>query len=217
MPNEIRGTPLRPFTFRNALIRIHNDLFAVDRKAVWIVPDDPLTNLERMVLILEDRRFFFHMGIDLRSCVREVIRFVLLQKFGGASTIDMQFVRTATGFRQKKLRRKLYEMLLAYLIQFRFNKMQILRSYLKCAFFGSHLFGSEAIAQAEYQKLPDNLTLQEAAEVAAMLVYPRPSNPTAEWRAKVSRRANYAMRLYPRLEQTFKKLPRWKMSQVGLV
>jgi membrane carboxypeptidase/penicillin-binding protein len=123
----------------------------------------------------------------------------------------MQFVRTATGFREKTIKRKAYEILLALLIQFRYNKIEIFRSYLDCAFFGSHLFGIKAICHREYQKLPSELSLDEAAEVAAMLVYPRPLFPTPEWRLKIRRRANYGKRLYPRFEKTFNKLPRWKM------
>jgi membrane peptidoglycan carboxypeptidase len=91
---------------------------------------DPLTDFEILVLILEDRRYFEHHGIDIRSSIREIRRAVTLHRYGGASTIDMQFVRTATDYRQKTLRRKLYEMLLAWIIQYRYNKFEILRSYL---------------------------------------------------------------------------------------
>jgi membrane carboxypeptidase/penicillin-binding protein len=123
----------------------------------------------------------------------------------------MQFVRTATGFRDKTIRRKIYEIVLALLIQFRYNKLEIFRSYLDCAFFGSRLFGIKAICRREYKKTPTELSIDEAADVAAMLVYPRPLVPTPEWRSKVRRRANYGRRIYPLFEKTFDKLPRWKM------
>lgn len=199
-------------TFRAAVIRLHSDLLTIDRKVPWWVSDDPLLPVEKMILVLEDRRFFRHRGFDLRSAVRETLRAIAVQPHGGASTIDMQFVRTATGFRQKTIRRKLYEIILALLIQYRYNKMQILRAYLECAFFGSHLHGLAAICRKQFGKFPEQLSLDEASEIAAMLVYPRPRAPTPTWTLKVRRRANYARLIYPRFEKSFDKLPRWEMS-----
>jgi membrane peptidoglycan carboxypeptidase len=131
-----------------------------------------------MILISEDRRFFRHNGIDYRSCAREVLRAIVGRRHGGASTIDMQFVRAATGYYDHSLRRKLYEMLLAFLLQYRYSKIQILRSYLNIAFFGSHIYGvaRAAIVVCEKHSLY-SLTSEEAALIAAMLIYPRPKYP----------------------------------------
>lgn len=106
---------------REILIKIHLDLFAIDSKIQSILAYYPpaLTNLEKLTLVLEDRRFLFHYGIDLKSVLRETIRAVTFRSHGGASTIDMQFVRTCTGYKERTLTRKLYEMLLAVIIQFR--------------------------------------------------------------------------------------------------
>jgi membrane peptidoglycan carboxypeptidase len=190
---------------------VHTDLFTIDRKVPWYVPDDPLISVEKMVLILEDRRVFWHRGFDLKSAIREAARAIAVQPHGGASTIDMQLVRTATGYRQRTIGRKLYEILLAMLIQYRYNKIQILRSYMDCAYFGSHLYGVQTVCSRIYKKRPDELSLDEAAQVAAMLVYPRPRNPSPQWQLKLIRRANYARSLYPQFEKSFDKLPRWEM------
>ena len=66
-----------------------------------------------MTIVLEDRRFFKHYGVDLHSVLREVSKALTLRRHGGFSTIDMQFVRTITGFRQHTIRRKVYEIVLA--------------------------------------------------------------------------------------------------------
>jgi monofunctional biosynthetic peptidoglycan transglycosylase len=130
------------------------------------------------------------------------------RRHGGASTIDMQFVRTATGYRQKTLRRKIYEIILAVVIQFRYNKIVILRSYLACAFFGSHLKGAHKAAKKMYGVDANELSVDEAAIVAAMLVYPRPLSPTPQWQTKVQRRADYGKRIYIANKQRFDQLPR---------
>ena len=191
----IRTNVSRYFSLRRILIQIHMDLFKVERRIRYDRWPEPLSDFEILVLILEDRRFFKHYGIDVKSLIREIVRALTLHRFGGASTIDMQFVRTATNYRQHTLRRKLYEMLLAWIIQYRYNKFEILRSYLACAFYGSHLIGIDTAAEEVFGVSQYELSFDQSAELAAMLVYPRPLEPTAQWRANVSRRADYAKRL----------------------
>jgi membrane peptidoglycan carboxypeptidase len=199
--------PLRLWSFRQFLLGLHRDLFRIDNYSLPYVSREPLSQLEKLVLILEDRRYFNHFGVDVLAGMRELGRAITIQPHGGASTIAMQFVRTATGYKEVTISRKLYEMALAVLIQFRYLKIEILRSYLACAFFGSGLTGTESAALAHFNKQLSTLTIDEAAVIAAMLVYPRPLVPTPRWFAKVSRRANYAIRRYPRFEKCFDKIP----------
>ncbi len=195
---------------RRALLALHRDLFTIHRHArSWAGAYPPeLTQLELMVLALEDRRFMRHPGVDLISGLREIVRAMTLQRHGGASTIDMQFVRTATGYKEKKIFRKLYEILLSVIIQYRYSKIVILRSYLSCAFFGSRLKGADSAAQNLYGIVADELNIDQASFVAAMLVYPRPLLETPAWLAKVQRRANYGVRIYVANKERLSKLPR---------
>src|SRR4051794_31769302 len=120
----------RQFPFpKGTLLKVHMDLARIVTPFEGYSHAD-LSNLETIIILLEDRRFFQHYGIDWRSLAREVFRMLTLQQYGGASTIDMQFIRTMTGYKDKTVRRKLYEMFLAYLLQFRMSKLAILRSYL---------------------------------------------------------------------------------------
>src|SRR4051794_4919227 len=82
---------------RELLIKIHLDLFRIDSKVQPSLAYYPreLTNLEKLTLVLEDRRFLLHYGFDVKSAVREISRAVTFRQHGGASTIDMQFVRTS--------------------------------------------------------------------------------------------------------------------------
>ena len=67
-----------------------------------------LNDLCYFVMALEDRRFFRHCGFDFFSFVREVFKAACKKKHGGASTIDMQLVRTITGFKDLTLYRNLF-------------------------------------------------------------------------------------------------------------
>lgn len=201
-----RPTRLKLPSLRRWLISVHTDLLAIHDHVPGAVYPEQLTLVEKLVLVLEDRRFFDHAGSDFRSLCREFFRAITFRRHGGASTIDMQFVRTVTGRKERTLRRKLYEIMLSKLIQYRYSKIRILRGYLGCAFFGSHLYGSDAAAEAMYEKYADSLDLDEASVVAAMLVYPKPLKPTPKWTNNVSRRANYGKSVYIGHKEKFDKI-----------
>lgn len=185
----------RPSTWfaklRSDLSRIHQSVQPLSHS-----PTVELTALELMTIALEDRRFFYHPGVDVPSIVRETIKAFTGRKHGGASTIDMQFVRTVTGFRAPTIKRKIYEAFLALVIQLRYKKLEILRSYLACAFFGSHLIGANVAAQTIFNKNADRLSIEEASFVSAMLAYPRPLNELPRWEQRARRRANYAVAVF---------------------
>jgi membrane peptidoglycan carboxypeptidase len=192
---------------KKLLVRLHRDLFAIERKIISCEGAPVLTSFEKLVLVLEDRRFLRHSGFDPIAFTRELLKAVVGRRHGGASTIDMQFVRTATGFKDKNLRRKLYEIALASMIQYRYSKLLILRSYLDCAFFGSHLYGADRASLKVNGKALAELSDNEASKLAAMLVYPRPLRPEEEWGMKIERRAAYGLRRMARFEKSFEKIP----------
>lgn len=81
---------------RNFLITINQDLFSIKEKIEEIsysqmISYDDYDELHYLVMALEDRRFLKHCGVDFRSILRECRNFLLGNKFGGASTIDMQW------------------------------------------------------------------------------------------------------------------------------
>lgn len=201
---------LTVFSLRKALLKIHRDLLEVHSRVetgLAYYPDQ-LTNVEKLVLVLEDRRFLDHCGVDFRSILREVLRAVRAQRHGGASTIDMQFVRTCTGYRDRTAKRKIYEIFLSVIIQFRYSKPVILRSYLSCAFFGSHLNGVEAASFKIFKKSSAELSIDQASYMAAMLVYPMGLQTTTDrWWSRLQRRANYGKTIYFLDKERFDKLP----------
>jgi membrane peptidoglycan carboxypeptidase len=202
-------------SFRGSLIRLHKDLFEIE-ELTWYVDNSPsLTKIELMVLLLEDRRFFRHWGFDWRSAARNAIYLLLRMKLGATSTIDMQLFRTVSGRYERTLRRKLREILGAVLMQRRFSKLQILRAYLARAYFGT---GLESAAQATRALYPHciniyggvddrEMTLQQAAVIASLLVYPKPRLINVNWQTKVTRRANYGVGLFRNKKEVLQQLP----------
>lgn len=188
------------YLIRELLINLNRDLMDITAKVerVAYVFDE----FDYLVMALEDRRYLKHRGVDLLSVFREVLKMLTFRKHGGASTIDMQMVRTLTNYRELTFKRKLYEIILSLLINFRFSKNEIMKCYMDNAFFGSHLIGVTKACMSEYGKSLDEISDQEKARLAAMLLKPRPQKPTEKWRSDVESRAAYAQSMRSRVKES---------------
>ena len=194
---------------KNFLITINADLILIREKIEE--SDDLYSSFDKnqydemhyLIMALEDRRYIHHCGIDWRSVVREVVNIIKGKKHGGASTSDMQMVRTITEFKERNFYRKLYESILAFIINFKYSKRQIIDCYINNAFFGSHLYGIRKATKKCFKKYSiDELTLDEKAQLAAMLQIPRPLHPSITWEAKLLTRARYAKSLWVRIKNS---------------
>lgn len=183
-------------TLRSSLLGIHRAIFQIQIAFSQADADPTLSPLEEMVILLEDRRFFQHSGVDWKAIAREVWKLIRLKRPGGASTIDMQLFRTVSNRYERTLRRKLREISGTLSLQRKFSKLEILRAYLQVAYFGTGLTGVRDASLAMYNKTPDELDLRESARIASMLVYPKPRLTSDKWLAKVTRRTNYGYFLY---------------------
>ncbi|MFL4292521.1 transglycosylase domain-containing protein [Enterobacter asburiae] len=181
--------------FKNVFICLNYDLFEISDKMRSVDNYSEFDDFEFLVMSLEDRRFLRHCGYDLKACLREVFKLLSKRKHGGASTIDMQMVRTITNFRDLTFYRKLYEIILSVLVNYKFTKKQIIRCYLKNAFFGTRLYGYEVAARKTFNKQFEALDYYEKAFLAAMLLRPKPLMENEKWRQSVIIRAMYAQRM----------------------
>lgn len=189
-------------------------MLAIEEQLWWVDRNAPLSEFEQYVLVLEDRRFFLHNGVDWKAVLREAYKFLFTDRYGGASTIDMQLFRTVSNRYERTLRRKLREFVGVYLLQRKFSKLEILRAYLSSAYFGTGLRGAEMGAMALFPDLyPDELNVDlgllegaQAGELASLLVYPKPRVASPDWRAKVRRRADYGTAVLPVGKKKFQQI-----------
>ncbi len=104
--------------------------------------------LLRLVVATEDADFWEHSGISGRGFLRSGWNFV--SSFGrrreGGSTLTMQLIRTVTAKRQKRLDRKLKEIILARKLEKAYSKKQIMEMYANEVYFGGGRYGIEAAA-----------------------------------------------------------------------
>lgn len=121
------------------------------------------------VVAVEDRRFYEHTGIDLQSIFRAVARDVVRGSYSeGASTITQQLARNLFLNADKTLGRKLREAAYAIKIDTTYSKDEILEMYLNSIYFGEGSWGVQGAARTYFNKNVQDLTLPEAAVLAAL-------------------------------------------------
>ena len=140
------------------------------------------------VLAIEDRRFFLHNGVDFRGLARAVWRNLRAGEVReGGSTITQQLAKHAFLSSDRSMGRKLQEFLIAYWLELRLDKTQILSRYLSTAYFGDNVYGLRAAAHHYFDRPPERLTVEQAARLAGLLKAPSRLNPIANLEASQER------------------------------
>lgn len=141
-------------------------------------------------LAIEDQRYYQHSGVDFRGLARAVWRNVTAGELvQGGSTITMQLVKNLILTPDRHLRRKLQEMRLARALERHLTKDEILELYLNRIYLGARAYGIEAAARRYFGKSATELTLAEAAMLAALPKAPSRLSPTTNLAAAQARAA----------------------------
>lgn len=149
------------------------------------------------VVAVEDANFYKHPGVDPVGLLRAVYRNLLsLSVSQGGSTITQQLARNVgIVSREKKLLRKLKEILLAIEIEQRFSKDQIFTLYANQVNFGHGVYGVEAAARFYFGKPASALTLPEAALLAGLPQRPSDLSPLVHPERALRRRNHVLKRM----------------------
>lgn len=125
------------------------------------------------VLAIEDRRFYYHFGVDPLGLMRAVFTNVVEgEVVQGGSTITQQLAKNLFLTSERSLERKLQELVLSLWLEMRFTKDEILSAYLNRVYYGSGAFGIEAAARVYYDRPAKDLTLYQSAVLAGLLKAP---------------------------------------------
>ncbi len=157
------------------------------------VPEDKIPERVKQAFIsAEDKTFYHHFGIDPVGIMRAVL--VNIKNLGsgrrptGASTITQQVAKNFLLSSELSYKRKIKEALLAIKIEQSFSKEHILELYLNEIYLGNRSYGVAAAAMNYFNKALDELTLEEAAYLAALPKGPNNYNPKTKYDAAVARR-----------------------------
>jgi penicillin-binding protein 1A len=145
-------------------------------------------HLPQAFLAIEDRRFFDHDGVDWHGLARSFwVNLRAGRTVQGGSTLTMQLVKNLVLTPERSLRRKLQEIRLARELERRLSKQEILELYLNRVYLGEQAYGVEAAARRYFQTTTAELSLQEAALLAALPKAPTRLAPTANMEAALAR------------------------------
>jgi penicillin-binding protein 1A len=152
--------------------------------------------MQQATIAVEDARFFSHGGVDLIGVLRALLVNLRAGEVReGASTITQQVARTLFLTRERTMKRKLREAILARRIERRFSKAQILEMYLNQIFYGHNAYGVEAAADIYFGKSVQDLTLGEAALIAGLPRAPNRYSPHKNLPLSLQRRAHVLRRM----------------------
>jgi 1A family penicillin-binding protein len=163
-------------TGQTVLYEIHG---TEDRKI--ILEDKIPTYLKIATIAAEDKNFFQHKGFDISAILRAAKVNIESQKpLQGASTITQQLARDIYLNRDKNYKRKIKELFLAIKIEKKLTKNEILNMYLNKITYGSNIYGVQRASEEFFGKDAENLTLDEAALLAALPKAPSRLSPYGE-------------------------------------
>lgn len=193
LDDQLLFSPKISLGLKRILVSLNHDIdkiknnveFSCDIESLLhsINPRSPeLSQIERIVLTLEDRRFFLHTGFDIKSIPRGLKRLMRARQLGGISTIDQQIVRISTKRTERTLSRKAREILLAIAINAHCSKRQILHYYIHNAYLGHTLQGVEVASDLIFATRALFLNTEQAAFLACLLPLPFPKRALDEYK-----------------------------------
>ncbi len=146
------------------LYEVHGD---TNRSLIKL--NDLPQHVSQATIAIEDKSFYTHRGIYWRGLARAMLVSLFSgQRVKGTSTLTQQLVKNAILTNERSFLRKLKEMLLSLQMERVFTKDQILQMYLNEIPYGSTMYGIESAARTYFDKAAKDLTLDEAALLAAL-------------------------------------------------
>jgi len=148
--------------------------FYADEKRTIIEFNELPKDLINGVIATEDKSFYHHMGVRPLSIMRAIVYGALPnKKIEGTSTLTQQLVKNTILTNERTPLRKAREIILAFLLEQKFSKDEILKIYFNEVGYGSTNYGVQAAAQSYFGKSVKDLTLAESATLAGL-----PQQPT---------------------------------------
>ena len=190
-----KSTKIYDKTGEIVLYDIHQDIKRT------VIPFDQISeNIKEATVAIEDDTFYQHKGVKIKSIIRAVLVNLKSGSFSqGGSTITQQIVKNSLLTTDKQISRKIKEVFLALKIEKELTKDQILEVYLNESPYGGSIYGVEEATRAFFNKKPIDLTIAEAAYLAAIPQAPTRFSPYGSNVDKLEARKNLVLDQMKRL------------------
>jgi membrane peptidoglycan carboxypeptidase len=173
-PNEISQSQASIFYYDDGITELGR-LGEANRESITI-EEIPLET-QHAVLAAEDREFYNHGGFSVRGISRALINNLLKSSTQGGSTITQQYAKNAYLSDERRIKRKVKELVLSMKLETVTSKERILEDYLNAIYFGRGAYGIETGAQQYFGKSVRDLSVSESAVLAAIIQAPSNLDP----------------------------------------
>ena len=164
---------------------------------LYVKYDDIPPRVIEALVAIEDTSFFEHGGINFEAILRALIKDIKAMKLvEGASTLTQQLIKNTVLTREKSIKRKLNEAVLAFKVESELTKEQILERYLNHVYFGHGYYGIKTAAKGYFHKDLDALSLKEIAMLVGLPKAPSSYDPTRHMDLSLGRANRVIYRLY---------------------
>jgi len=162
--------------------------FRLDEQRHDVSLNEIAPDLQHAIVAVEDRRFYYHPGIDPIGISRAVFRGVTDGgRLEGGSTLTQQLARTLFLSNTRTLGRKAREALIALMLEVELTKTQILELYLNRVYLSAGVYGVETMSEHLFRKPARELTLAESALVAGLVRAPSTLSPWSNYDGALER------------------------------
>lgn len=145
-------------------------------------------DMQHAIVAIEDRRFYYHPGIDPIGVARAAFRGVTRGgRLEGGSTLTQQLARTLFLSNARNVGRKVKEALIAVMLELELTKPQILELYLNRVYLSAGVYGVETMSEHLYRKSARELSLAEAALIAGLVRAPSTLSPWTNYDGALER------------------------------
>ena len=207
----VNSTQIYDRTGEILLYDIHQDI-----KRTYVPSEQMSFNIKNATVAIEDSEFYNHSGIRITAIIRAVLsNFFGTGRTQGGSTITQQLVKNTLLTQEKSYTRKIKEWILAVKIDKSIPKEKILEYYLNEAPYGGNVYGIEEASKTYFNKKAQDLTLLEAAYLAAIPQSPSRLSPYGSHKDELEARKNLVLRRM--LELNFISLEEYNRTKSEVV
>lgn len=153
-------------------VDLPSERLSAGEKRSWVKYSDFNEYIADAFVVIEDKRFEQHKGVDWLSTIKVTIQYFTGQGMRGASTITQQVIKNVTENDDVTIQRKAQEILKALNLEKKYDKTEILEMYLNSIYLSQGCYGVGAAAYTYFGKEVKDLTLIESAALACITQYP---------------------------------------------
>ncbi|AQW85651.1 penicillin-binding protein 1A [Campylobacter pinnipediorum subsp. caledonicus] len=177
----------------------NNELIAnvFEENRLYVAYDEIPARVIEALVAIEDTSYFEHGGVNFEAIVRAIIKDIKVGRLAeGASTLTQQLVKNLALTSEKKIERKIKEMVLAMKLENELTKEQIIERYLNHVYFGHGYYGIKTAALGYFRKELNELSLKEISMLVGLPKAPSSYDPTRHLDLSLSRANRVLERMY---------------------